>query len=464
MLAAMRRLLSAPRGFALLATIPLVALCCWIATPAVAATSKVPNPVVEGPIHGGVRGYPWNHSLFPLKGRGYDYTENEYFFSGNATDLTTRAKAPYESRMLVRLPRHRRDFSGAVLVEWLNVTGQSDFETAWPVEAKYLMRHGIGYVGVSAQEAGVCCGPTTLKGWDPVRYAPLVHPEDVFSYDIFSQAIRALRKPGGNRTAAASAKPVDPMRGLRVRKLIATGASQSASFLTTFVNDGYNRNQIDAYVITRGGGPFDDFSTPIFQLNEENNLAEQPNNRHYVVWEEAGTAHAPSVWWNDYIWPEQQRDLFTDDTPNAIDEACSVNHGAVDFSSRALSHWVTRYLRTGKLPPSAPRIKTDSSGNVVRDADGLAKGGLRHVFVQVPVSYNSSEGCPLYGTFTPWSAAKIRSHYRTHRAYLRKVRAWSAHEVRRGWLLRPDRKRVMREARHFRGPWNGGNTVPPQGL
>jgi len=47
---------------------------------------------------------------------------------------------------------------------------------------------------------------------------------------------------------------------------------------------------------------------------------------------------------------------------------------------------------------------------------------------------------------------------------MRQVRAWSAHEVRRGWLLRPDRKRVMRQARHFRGPWNGGNTVPPQDL
>ena len=38
--------------------------------------------------------------------------------------------------MLVRLPRDRADYSGTVLVEWLNVTGQSDLETAWPVEAK----------------------------------------------------------------------------------------------------------------------------------------------------------------------------------------------------------------------------------------------------------------------------------------------------------------------------------------
>jgi len=85
------------------------------------------------------------------------------------------------------------------------------------------------------------------------------------------------------------------MRGMRVRHAVITGASQSASLLTTFVNDGYNRGQIDVYVITRGGGPFDDFSTPIFQVNEEDNLPDQADNRHYVVWEEAGTAHAPAV-------------------------------------------------------------------------------------------------------------------------------------------------------------------------
>src|SRR5947209_5054007 len=190
-----------------------------LATPALA---HVPNPLVQGPIEGGIRGYPWNHSLFALRGPGYDYTENEYFFSGTAHDLTTGASAPYESRMLVRLPSNPKKFSGTVVVEWLNVTGQMDLETSWPVEARYLMRHGIGYVGVSAQFAGVCCGPTTLKGWDPVRYSPLsMPPGDQFSYDIFSQAIRALRHPQGNQTSVTQPVKADPMLGMRVRHLVA---------------------------------------------------------------------------------------------------------------------------------------------------------------------------------------------------------------------------------------------------
>jgi hypothetical protein len=341
--------------------------------------------------------------------------------------------------MLVRLPRDPSTFSGIVLVEWLNVTGQQDLETAWPVEAQYLMRHGIGYVGVSAQLAGVCCGPTTLKGWDPQRYAPLFHPGDSFSYDIYSQAIRALRTQSL------------PMSGIVPRWIIATGASQSASRLTSFVNGGYNRGQIDVYVITRGGGPFDDFSTPIFQLNEENNAARQPDNAHYVAWEEAGAAHAPEVWWS-YIAREQARDLGS---PDAIDTVCSVNHGSVDYSSRALSHWTERYLETGELPPPAPRVERDASGNVVRDSNGLAEGGLRHPFVQVPVAFNSSQGCPLYGTWTPWSAEKIKSLYPTHDAYVRRIRSWTAREVKLGWLLPEDRDDVITKARGFDAPWTG---------
>src|SRR4051812_18220733 len=269
-------------------TAAVVALVIAGAIPAAASAADVADPTVTGPVEGGTHGYPWNHSLFSLKSKRYDYTEQEYFFGGTATDLSSGATAPYKSRMLVRLPRDRADFSGTVLVEWLNVTSQSDFETAWPVEAKWLMRHGIGYVGVSAQFAGVCCGTTTLVGWDPQRYGSLsVPPGDAFSYDIFSQAIRALRAPQG----------IDPMGGYPVDDLIVTGASQSALYLTNFVNGGYNRDQIDLYVITRGGGPYDDFSTPIFQLNEENSAAKQPDNPHYVVWPEAGTAHAPAPWW-----------------------------------------------------------------------------------------------------------------------------------------------------------------------
>jgi hypothetical protein len=424
----------------------VVALLAACAIPASAsAAGEVADPAVTGPVEGGTHGYPWNHSLFSLKSKTFDYTEQEYFFGGTATDLGTGATAPYESRMLVRLPRDRADYSGTVLVEWLNVTGQSDLETAWPVEAKYLMRNGVGYVGISAQFAGVCCGPTTLVGWDTQRYGSLsVPPGDAFSYDIFSQAIRALRAPQG----------IDPTGGFGVDKLVVTGASQSALYLTDFVNGGYNRGQIDLYVITRGGGPFEDFSTPIFHLNEENSEAPQPDSDSYVAWEEAGTAHAPLPWWG-YITREQDRDLGSPNAATAINAACTINRGSVDFSSRALSHWTTRYLEDGTMPPSAPRVEREG-GSIVRDENGLAEGGLRHPFVEVPVAYNSSEGCPLYGSHEAWDADKITGLYPTHADYVAKLRAWTRNEVDHGWLLRGDRRRVLNSARAFRAPWSMG--------
>lgn len=425
-----------------LAVVVLLVACL---TPAAAsAAGEVADPVVSGPVKGGSHGYPWNHSLFALKSKRFDYSEDEYFFSGTATSLDNGAMASYQSRMLVRLPRDRADFSGTVLVEWLNVTGQSDLETAWPVEAKYLMRHGVGYVGVSAQFAGVCCGPTTLVGWDSQRYGALsVPPGDAFSYDIFSQAIRALRAPQG---------PVDPTGGFGVEDLVVTGASQSALYLTDFINGGYNRGQIDLYVITRGGGPFEDFSTPIFHLNEENSEAPQPDSDRYVAWEEAGTAHAPLPWWG-YITREQDRDLGSPNAATAINAACTINRGSVDFSSRALSSWTTRYLEDGTMPPSAPRVERDDGDNIVRDENGLAQGGLRHPFVEVPVSYNSSEGCPLYGSYEGWDSQEITGLYPTHRDYVSKLRAWTRHEVSDGFLLRGDRRRVLNRARAFDEPW-----------
>jgi len=136
------------------------------------AHAAVPNPAVQGPIEGGIRGHPWNHTLFPLSGKA-TATENEYFFSGTATNLERGVQAPYESRVLVRLPSDPTKLNGTVIVQWLNVTGQRDIETLWPITGEYLMQHGYGYVDVDAQLVGVCCGPMSLKsvGSRPLRGA-----------------------------------------------------------------------------------------------------------------------------------------------------------------------------------------------------------------------------------------------------------------------------------------------------
>ena len=442
------------------ARVAVLAVLSLLATTAVTAGAATkdagePNPLVEGPVQGGVHGYMWNHSLFDLA--KYDYTENEYFYSGVATAHSNgqTMTAPYRSRFFVRLPRDPRKFNGTVAVEWLNVTDQDDLETAYPPGGEYQMSQGLGIVGVSAQLAGVCCGPTTLKGWDPVRYATLVHPGDTFAYDIFTQAIEALRHPELNRTYVGAPTPVDPMLGMKVRHVVALGASQSASQLTSYINGGYNNHHlIDFYIITRGGGPFNDLSTPVWQLNEEAQPAHPKDSKNYRLWEEAGTAHAPAAWY-DYIWREKSRDQAVPGAPDPINAACGLNRGSVDYSTRAMTYWAQQFLTKGTLLPSAPRLKRDASGNVVRDKDTIAEGGLRHPFIQVPVALNRSEttDCPLFGLYRSWPASKIVSRYRTHAIYVQKVSAWADYEVRQGWMIPQDRADVVHKAQLFTAPW-----------
>lgn len=420
-----------------------------------AATAGVPNPVVEGPVGGGVRGRPWNTSLYDIT--PYGYVEQEFFFGGRASTLgaASALSAPYKSRMIVKRPASPAAFNGTVVVEWLNVTGQTDLETLWPVAWEYMVRNGFAYVGVSAQLAGVCCGPLSLKGWDPLRYLTLVHPGDDYSFDIFSQAMKALRDPLDNRTTIGTTGPVDPMGGLEVKYVVANGASQSAGRLTSYINDGYDADAglVDVFQITRGGGPYESLDTPIFQLNEEAQTDLPPDGPHYVLYEEAGTAHALLAWWS-YVWAMQMRDAGTSSVPDAVNIACSVNRGSVDYSARAGMYWTQRFLTNGELPPSAPRIARNEDGSVKRDADGLAIGGLRHPFVEVPVAYNAGEGCPLWGIHRSWPAEKIRAKYPTHADYVAKVTAWADHEVAMGWLLPEDRDDVVAKAQAFDGPWS----------
>jgi hypothetical protein len=423
------------------------------------ARAATPNPVVEGPIGGGIHGRPWNSSLVDV--RPFDYLEEEYFFSGVATRLNPAAPpatAPYKSRMIVKRPADAEDFNGTVLVEWLNVTGATDLETVWPVTYQYIMDEGYAYVGVSAQLAGVCCGPLSLKGWDPTRYATIVHPGDDWSFDIFSQAMKALRDPLHNRTTIAHPRVVDPLGGLGLEHLVAGGASQSASRLTSYINNGYDAaaGLVDVFSITRGGGNFNSFDTPIFQLNEEGQGKRQDDNARYVIWEEAGTAHAPQAWWN-YTWEMQMRDAGTPSVPNAVNMACSVNKGSVDYSARAFLAATQKYLEDGTIPPRPPRIQRNDDGSVKRDEHGLALGGIRHPFVEVPVSLNQATGCPLYGIYRPWTSQKIQSLYPTHAQYVEAVRDWAEIEDDLDWMISSDVDDVVAKAQAFDGPWTNAS-------
>ena len=176
------------------------------------------------------------------------YSTEEFFVSGTASSYTLAGAptpdghwqaapaetAPYVTRIVVVRPTDAHKFNGTVVVEWLNVSAGTDATPDWNAAHREIMRGGYAYVGVSAQKVGVDGGPSMggnsmakpLKKANPERYGSLIHPGDAFAYDIYSQAGRLLRQP----KAAGVLGPLSPKR------ILAVGESQSAVFLTTYVN------------------------------------------------------------------------------------------------------------------------------------------------------------------------------------------------------------------------------------
>jgi hypothetical protein len=369
----------------------------------------------------------------------YGYVQDEYFFGGTARayapvgpitsdgqwSVAKASSAPYESRVLVRRPSDPAKFNGTVVVEWLNVTAGFDTSPDWQYLRVELMRQGYIWVGVSAQSVGINSVPLGLKSLDPARYGALVHPGDDYSYDIYSQASRALVAPRG----------VAPLAGYSVRYLIADGESQSASRMTTYVNAISTRDHAyDAYLVhsrsaaassissasttTMPNPTFvrTDIPTPVMVVESETDIpryapARQDDSAHFRSWEIAGTSHA---------------DLYMLGPASAGVLGCTLppNSGPQHF----VMHTALRDLRTWmrspwKLPPSSPRIQLDSTGGVARDVFGNALGGIRTPQLDVPAATYSGFGnspglCTLFGTTTPFTPARLAGIYGDKSTYL----------------------------------------------
>ena len=346
---------------------------------------------LTGPVTGGERGSPFG--AVDVADRGY-LTE-EYFLAGSATayELSegehtrdglwkTRPaadKADFKTRLLVVRPEDPEMFNGTVIVFWLNVT--AGFELG---SASGEALRGYAWVGVSAQKIGIDGfpqDPQGLKAWDSERYGSLVHPGDGYSYDIFTQAARAV---GPERDTDG----LDLMGGLDVERLIAVGASQSAARLRTYINGVHQHTGVfDGYIPfidfgrgvafasdragQRGGGGSSiraDLDVPVIVVNSETEVTSyygvrEEDSDRFRLWEVAGTAHV------------------TVPRPEEPETGANwLSYGPVyDASIRHLHRWIA----DGVEPPRMPRVDVEPSGGetgvaarpqVVRDAHGNAYG------------------------------------------------------------------------------------------
>ncbi|MFK3983818.1 alpha/beta hydrolase domain-containing protein [Micromonospora sp. NPDC050397] len=425
--------------------------------------AAVADPVVHGPVAATspvgdpAHGYPFLTTDVDLAAAGY--VEQEFFISGTATRYATSGTAtavvtstghPYATRLVVRRPASARAFNGAVIAEWYNVSNQWDQEVDWFQSHEHLIRQGYAWVGVSAQRAGVHSA-TGLRSWSPSRYGGLdvtaggTIVDDSLSYDIFSQAVRAVRDPAG----------VDPLGPLpRPSHVLATGHSQSAGRLANYYNGVQPlTNILDAVVLHGGGGLLrTDLDTKVFRINSEGDIASgifsaaaraQADSPVLRSWEVAGASHGDWKLITDY-GPLRGRDIGT--YPGGYPgepQTCtlpSLSRVPQHMVQNAVYDHTLAWVTYGKQPPAAPKIEMAGSA-IARDALGLALGGIRLAQHQVPLRVNSGSNtgpgfCFIDGSSVPLTDAQLAVLYPTIRSYAQPTLTATTAAVRAGYLPR----------------------------
>jgi alpha/beta hydrolase family protein len=459
------------------------------------AASSVPVPTVSGPIAAKPAGdpgrdYPFYAAVVDLHARGY--VEEEFFIEGTASRYTTPAQAtgsivetghPYKTRVVVRRPATAARFNGTAVIEWNNVTAGHDLDIDWFQTHDHLMRSGYAWVGVTPQRIGV----EAIKVWNAKRYGTLDVTDggkvtnDDLSYDIFAQAGQAVRAGTNNL-----------MGGLRVQHVFATGHSQSAGRLGTYVNSVHPIARVfDAVILHGGGGRVrTDLDIPVWKLLSETDVQNQAVNRQpdtnlFRTWEVAGDSHV------DLQFMSYSRQLSSRDgspvAPGFSPAGARSSQGSGSTSSptnaglattpargaggspcerppyshvpfyqvfdAALDHLV-RWVKDGTPPPVAPPIDVVSAGPpavMARDEAGNALGGIRLAQHAVPTAVNTGVNtgpgfCRLYGSYEPFAPEKLAALYPTHAAYVAKVKDVTARNLSAGYILKPEADATIAEA------------------
>lgn len=281
--------------------------------------------------------------------------------------------------------------------------------------------------------------------------------------------------------------------------VVAVGESQSAMFLTTYVNavDPLAKTY-DGFLIHSRFGPaaplaglsiFEatdaapdavklrpDLRVPVMTVITETDLvgasrlgyhpARQPDNALSKTWEIPGTAHADN-------YTIQVAPIDTGHAP--LDQLVEAYAPTSTLMGQQLAHFVNfapqhhyvlqaaiaalhGWIRTGAPPPTAaPMELTDADPpQLVLDANGLAKGGVRTPWVDVPIARTSGVGTGeiavsgkiavsvLFGSGEPFDAATLNRLYPGGAAeYLERFAESLDTAIRAGFLVPADRQEIL---------------------
>lgn len=439
-------------------------------------TPPLPTKVVEPPAGKG-------SAYLTATNLASGYVEKEYLVSGLANvyeyDNNGRVafKSPnqaYTTRILLRYPKDRVRFSGAVIFELLHP--ELGIQRLWVESRDYLTSRGDAYLHVTTYRDNLRRGKpgqrmpvgstsiTKLKAFDPVRYADINYEEGGLTWDIIGQVGRFIKTD----------VPSNPLRGLDIKQVIVGGWSGSGALALFYISDGFHarvrmpdgRSIFDGYLV---GEP-----SLYPRINSQSPELSKDDPRQKVQPRDvpAITLHSMSAvtFGTPYRVRPDSDDLNDRYRFYEVAGGAHISRRAgnpkCDFpiSEFPLHHYfnlsidyLKRWSQGKVVPPRTDRISLNPDGSVKLDEHGNPVGGIRSTATDLPVArYFPNSGTPRpcglgFGAQEQFSLEKLRKLYLSKDEYTAKVTQRANQLVRDGWLLKEDAEEVIRTASRFDG-------------
>lgn len=409
------------------------------------------------------------------------YVEEEFLVSGvgniYAHDaagalVVKNAARPYTTRILIRRPRDRSQYSGVLVFDLLYPeAGQS---TLWPSLRGYIISSRDAYVQVTTRREGrnpVLAGTPgaidQLKLKDSVRYGPIEFPDGGLTWDIISQIGRLVRTDF----------PKNPLRDFRPKTIIAGGFSGAGALTLFYINGGF----ADKARMPGGKPIFDGYfvgepswyprvnstaSTALDMADDDPRQQVQPRDvpaiSLYSMWVTTpmgvgrlrADSDAPDDRYRFYVVAGASHVGRTQLEGEYNSQVAKCENPPNTFP---LNHYIAltfdylkRWSQGKKIPPHAPPLELDDRGKPVPDSNGNPKGGIRSTAVDVPAArhFDGAGGflCELTGADQPFSPEKLRELYGSRAGYVARVAARTRQLQNEGWLLSESAAEVISEA------------------
>jgi hypothetical protein len=196
----------------------------------------------------------------------------------------------------------------------------------------------------------------------------------------------------------------------------------------------------------------DDLDVPVMVVNSELEAfacrrVRQPDSDRFRYWESAGTSH--TAYQTQLVRAAKYKREFG----AALPVTSNMNRIALTPLYDAAVHHLNRWVHGGAPPPVQPLLVfAGDPADVVRDAYGIATGGVRLPQADVPVASNSAIPLQanreylLRGSNHPLDAKLIDALYGDEATYLAKFEQAARRAVQSGVLLPRDVRPAVEEA------------------